>query len=234
MTEKPAVTDTSAAPERTASPAEETASAEDLWDARYAENGQVWSGDPNAALVREVADLPPGKALDVGCGEGGDAIWLAQRGWRVTAVDVSGVALQRAADHAAEAGVADRLDWQRHDLAHTFPTGGFDLVSASFLHSHGELPRIEILRTAAGAVLPGGVLLVIGHAGWPSWEENPHPEMHFATPDELLSDLELPVAEWEVLVSDEHERVQTSPDGQPTTRTDNTLKMRRRPGTATP
>ncbi|MDX6349032.1 MAG: hypothetical protein QOF84_3822, partial [Streptomyces sp.] len=95
--------------------------AEAYWDDRYAQNQRMWSGAPNAALVREVSDLAPGTALDLGCGEGGDAIWLARRGWRVTATDISGIALDRAAGHAAAAGVADRIDWQRHDLAESFP-----------------------------------------------------------------------------------------------------------------
>ncbi|MBR7677707.1 methyltransferase domain-containing protein, partial [Streptomyces daliensis] len=76
----------------------------EFWDARYRENGQIWSGEPNEALVREVSGLAPGRALELGCGEGGDAVWLARQGWRVTATDISGVALARAEEHAARAG----------------------------------------------------------------------------------------------------------------------------------
>lgn len=94
---------------------------EEFWDGRYRENDRIWSGEANVALVREAADLAPGRALDLGCGEGGDAVWLARRGWRVTATDISGVALERAASHAADAGVGDRVEWQRHDFAHSFP-----------------------------------------------------------------------------------------------------------------
>src|SRR5882724_9759517 len=72
----------------------------EYWEGRYQEHDHIWSGKPNALLVREVAALPPGAALDLGCGEGGDAIWLAQQGWRVTAVDISATALRRGADHA--------------------------------------------------------------------------------------------------------------------------------------
>src|SRR5918997_1941704 len=87
------------------------------WDARYRErDGAMWSGRPNGRLVAEVASLAPGRALDVGCGEGADAIWLAQRGWTVTGVDVSAVALERAAQHAVDAGVGDRIEWRRVDL----------------------------------------------------------------------------------------------------------------------
>ncbi|WP_449063935.1 class I SAM-dependent methyltransferase [Planomonospora algeriensis] len=207
--------------------ADDTVSDEQLWDARYSESDRIWSGKPNAALVREITDLEPGRALDLGCGEGGDTIWLAQRGWRVTAVDISSVALDRAARHAAEAGVADRIDWQRHDLGASFPDGAFDLVSACFLHSHGDMPREKILRTAASAVAPGGTLLVVGHAGPPPWERHDHHHVDLPTPQEVLESLDLPDGQWEVQRCEEHERIQTGPDGQPATRTDNTLKVRR-------
>ncbi|SDK29572.1 FAD-dependent oxidoreductase [Nonomuraea jiangxiensis] len=205
------------------------ASEEEFWDARYSEKERIWSGNPNVMLVREITDLAPGTALDLGCGEGADAIWLARRGWRVTAADISGVALGRAAEQAEAAGVADRIDWQRHDLARSFPAGTFDLVAASFLHSPVDLPREGILRTAAAAVAPGGVLLVIGHAGWPSWEHEPLPGVHFPTPQDVLDALELPEGEWEVQLSEEYERTQNAPDGAPGTRNDNVLKLRRLP-----
>lgn len=205
-------------------------SAAELWDARYAESHRIWSGNPNAALVRETSDLAPGHALDLGCGEGADAIWLAKRGWRVTATDVSRIALERAAEHAKEEGVTDLIDWQWHDLGATFPAGTFDLISAHFLHSHGELDRDAILRTAAANVAPGGVLLVVGHCGFPAWETNPHPDVRFPAPDEVLAALELPDGQWEVLRSEEHERIQNDPEGRPTTRTDNTLMVRRLAG----
>ncbi|MER5893552.1 class I SAM-dependent methyltransferase [Streptomyces sp. NPDC001876] len=198
----------------------------ELWDDRYRESDRIWSGNPNAALVREVEGLKPGRVLDLGCGEGADAVWLARWGWTVTATDISRVALERAAGHAADAGVADRIDWQWHDLGASFPEGEFDLVSAQFLHSMGDLPRERILRQAASAVAPGGVLLIVGHAGFPSWEHD-HPDVELPTTDEVLASLELPDGEWEVLVSAEHERIQNDPDGNPTTRTDNALKVRR-------
>lgn len=125
----------------------------------------MWSGRVNPILAREASILTPGTALDLGCGEGADAIWLAQAGWRVTAIDVSTTALERAHEHATEAGVGDRIQCQHHDLAVSFPAGSFDLVSAQFLHSPIEMPRGEILRRAAAAVAPGGSLLVVGHFG---------------------------------------------------------------------
>jgi 2-polyprenyl-3-methyl-5-hydroxy-6-metoxy-1,4-benzoquinol methylase len=208
----------------------ENLSAEEMWDARYSENGQIWSGRPNVVLVQEAAQLVPGRALDLGSGEGGDAIWLAQQGWQVTAVDISSVAIARGQEHATAAGVADRIDWQQHELGKSFPDGSYDLVSAQFLHSTGDFPREEILRTAAAAVAPRGILLIEGHLGFGAWHQHAHADVHFPTPAEVIADLELADGEWEVLVSQEHEREQEGPDGQPTTRTDATVKLRRLPG----
>ncbi|MBA0052238.1 class I SAM-dependent methyltransferase [Streptomyces sp. AJS327] len=210
---------------------DDAVSHEDHWDSRYAESERMWSGRPNVALVRAVEGYTPGTALDLGCGEGADAIWLAERGWRVTGADVSGVALRRAAAHASDAGVAERVDWQRHDLGSTFPEGTFDLVSAHYLHDHGDMPRERILRGAAAATAPGGVLLVVGHTGGPAWADHQHhhADAHFPTPNEVLGALELPPGEWEVLRSEEFERTQDDPEGRPTPRTDNLLMVRRLP-----
>ncbi|MFD9305101.1 class I SAM-dependent methyltransferase [Streptomyces sp. NPDC060048] len=201
---------------------------EEYWDARYRESEKIWSGEANAALAREVSSLAPGRALDLGCGEGGDAVWLARRGWHVTGTDISSVALERAAAHAADAGVAERTSWERHDLAESFPAGEYDLVSACFLHTFGDFPRERILRRAAAAVAPGGMLLVVGHAGWAPWQED-RPEIAMPTPGEVLARLELETGAWEVLLAEEHVRVQNQPDGRPGTRTDNAVKVRRLP-----
>ncbi|MFI6644756.1 methyltransferase [Streptomyces sp. NPDC050504] len=205
----------------------------EFWDGFYGEKDRIWSGNPNVVLVREAAGLAPGRALDLGCGEGADAVWLARQGWRVTGVDISRVALERAAGHAADAGeeVASRIDWQRHDLAETFPEGEFDLVSVQFLHSTVELPRERILYRAARAVAAGGVLLIEGHGGFPSWDEEArarHEHVHFPTPEEVVESLELPEGEWEVVLSEEHERTQKNREGVEGTRIDSTVLLRRR------
>ena len=134
------------------------------WEERYSSEERVWSGQPNAQLVAEAAKLVPGTALDVGCGEGGDAIWLAQQGWRVTGADFSANGLARAARHAEEAGVADRLDWWQVD-ARTFEADGrsYDLVTTHFLHPP-DGGMLDVTRRLADAVAPGGHLLVVGHA----------------------------------------------------------------------
>jgi 2-polyprenyl-3-methyl-5-hydroxy-6-metoxy-1,4-benzoquinol methylase len=134
------------------------------WDERYSGEEKVWSGNPNPQLVAEVAELTPGTALDVGCGEGGDVIWLARQGWRVTGADFSANGLARAARHSEEAGVADRTDWWQVD-ARTFAADGrsYDLVTTHFLH----LPdggMVEATTQLSEAVAPGGHLLIVGHA----------------------------------------------------------------------
>ena len=133
------------------------------WEERYAGEEQVWSGEPNPQLVAEVSALTPGTALDVGCGEGGDVIWLARQGWRVTGADFSANGLARAARHAEEAGVADRTNWWQVD-ARTFEAGGrsFDLVTTHFLHPP-DGGMVGVVGRLAEAVAPGGHLLVVGH-----------------------------------------------------------------------
>ncbi|MFI5891727.1 class I SAM-dependent methyltransferase [Actinoplanes sp. NPDC051513] len=196
---------------------------EKAWDARYQESTRIWSGNPNVVLVAEVSDLPPGRALDLGCGEGADAVWLAARGWQVTAADISTVALARAAGHAADAGVT--IDWQHHNLEKTFPEGEFDLVSAQFLHNWEEFDREQILRRAAAAVAPGGILLIEGHMDHGPFPHHEH-EVRFPTPDEVIAALDLGGG-WQVLRSDVHPREQTGPDGNRAVRTDSTVKLRR-------
>ncbi len=198
------------------------------WAERYATGKKIWSGNPNALLVREAEGLPPGRALDIGCGEGGDAIWLARQGWQVVGIDIAQGALDLAAEHAAEQGVADAISWERHDLTRTTPTGPFDLVSACYFHSWIEMDRAGALRAAAALVAPGGNLLVVGHAGAPSWVTDPkHLAAKFPTPDEVLADLALD-DEWEVVTSEARAEVpMKNPDGEPAIRPDSVLRVRR-------
>src|ERR1035438_1239151 len=102
------------------------------WDERYAATGEaLWSGRANGVLVAELSGQHPGRALDVGCGEGGDAIWLAREGWEVTGVDVSAIALERAAAAARAADVT--VDWICADIAGIEPPPrGYDLVSVHY------------------------------------------------------------------------------------------------------
>jgi SAM-dependent methyltransferase len=202
---------------------------ESFWEGHYGKHDRVWSGNPNAVLVDEAHALDPGTALDLGCGEGGDALWLAQQGWHVTGVDVSPTALERAAEEAEERGLGDRIDWQHHDLGTSFPEGTFDLVSAFFFHSPVEIPREHVLRTAAAAVRPGGTLLIVGHAERPSWA--PPPEGHelpLPTPEQVLAALDLRLDEWEDERLDNPLRDIKAPDGSPATIRDSVVRLRRR------
>lgn len=138
---------------------------EEFWNERYGSVEQIWSGNPNRRLVERATDLDPGTALDIGCGEGADAIWLAERGWRVTALDVSTVALDRGAARAADIGdeVAQRISWLPADLLTWDPAPAqFDLVSAQFIHLP-QAPLESLHRRLATAVRPGGSLLIVGH-----------------------------------------------------------------------
>jgi SAM-dependent methyltransferase len=211
--------------------------AEELWEGMYSgHGGHVWTGRPNAALVDAVADLTPdvtGTALDLGCGEGGDVLFLAARGWRVTGVDVAGTALERARAHAEEAGVADRTRFERHDLGTSFPAGTFDLVTASFLHSYAFLDRAAVLRRAAEAVAPGGSLLVVGHVSRPEQlgplgGDFPGADVALPDPDELLATLALPAQEWTVARKALLERTTTLEDGSEGVWRDGVLRLDRR------
>ena len=198
------------------------------WDARYAESDRIWSGRPNARLVEQANGLTPGTALDVGAGEGADAVWLAGRGWDVTALDVSEVALGRVRAHAVEAGVGERVHARHHDLMTGEPLpGGFDLVSAQYLHPPAER-FVEIMGLLGGSVRPGGLLLVVGHhpddvtsgvrAG------HGHPELLF-TPNKVVA--ALPTEEWEIRVAESPTRTVDTADG-PVTYTDTVVLAARR------
>ncbi|NYD68180.1 class I SAM-dependent methyltransferase [Agromyces atrinae] len=206
--------------------------AAEYWENRYREGGRSWSGDVNAALAREVDGLAPGTALDLGSGEGGDALWLARHGWRVTAVDISPTAL---AVGAAAQLPGDDITWVAADLSDWQPPTSYDLVSSCFLHSLVELPRERILRRAATAVAPGGTLVIVGHFGVPHWAtpaEHAHAHDALPGPDEMRAALfadnpDLIEAEWEVVTSALIERPFTAPDGSAGTISDSVLRMRR-------
>jgi SAM-dependent methyltransferase len=209
------------------------------WDERYREREQIWSGRVNASVADVVAPLPAGSALDLGCGEGGDALWLAGRGWQVRAVDVSAVALDRLRAQAEAAGLGDRIETEERDLALGFPDGRFDLVSAAFLHSKIEFDREAVLRSAVEAVSDDGLLLVVGHAEVPPWAQHQHAHepdaghgelQQLPGPEEVLADLALPSPGWTVERCAVVEREGTGPDGESAVLRDAVLAVRRVPG----
>lgn len=195
----------------------------DFWDQMYRNRHADWDAEPNEFLARDIAGLTPGAVLDVGCGEGSDAVWLAEHGWHVTAVDISEVALDRgrAADtrHRVNWVQADVLSWQP-------PTEAFDLVATHFLHMP-PADRDATFSRLARAVRPGGTLLVVSHhvsdlettvGRWPM------PELYYEAED--IAAL-LPPDRWEIVVGGKRPRRVQDPAGQPVTIHDMVLKARR-------
>jgi SAM-dependent methyltransferase len=202
---------------------------EESWEERYRSAAAVWSGQPNPQLVVEVSDLSPGTALDVGSGEGADAIWLAARGWRVTAVDFSTTALERAAAHAAALGpeVVARIEWRHADVRTWTPgPGSFDLVSAQYMHLPSAERRPLFARLAA-AVAPGGTLLLVGHdvSDLDTGAHRVHEPDMFFTAEEVAESLA--PGEWDVLVVDARPRPAKSHEGEGITVHDAVVRARR-------
>lgn len=131
------------------------------WDHRYS-GEPVWSGNPNGSLVAEVADLATGRALDVGAGEGGDAIWLAEQGWKVTASDISARALSRIGAEAERRDLSITCELSDANAREPFARGGFDLVSAAYA-SIPRTPDLRGVRNVLDAVAPGGTLVILSH-----------------------------------------------------------------------
>jgi SAM-dependent methyltransferase len=200
----------------------------EFWESRYADADRIWSGRVNQTLAALTSELPPGRALDLGCGEGADAIWLASRGWQVTGVDISATALARAAEAAADAGVDGRIEWVGHDLASWGADGMYDLVSASFFHSPVDIPRPDILSRAAGRVAGGGRLLIVSHADFPPWSSGHEGhEYHFLTAAEEIDQLALDLEAWDVEIAETRSRAATGPDGQEAVLDDVVVLLRR-------
>lgn len=209
----------------------------EFWDERYGGSERVWSGKPNQRLVEQTADLTPGHACDIGCGEGADAIWLAEQGWEVTALDVSRVALDRTAQHAIERGVDRRVKVGEYDVLADRPpraprrTEGFDLVSAHFMH----VPREDfddVYRRLAAAVAPGGRLLVVAHHpdDVDSGARPSHGPGLMFPPEQVLAALGVEGGssdDWETEVADAPVREQQMPDGPMQVR-DTVVRLRRR------
>jgi SAM-dependent methyltransferase len=164
----------------------------DQWNERYAAQPLLWKVDPNRFLDEELGDRQPGRALDLGAGEGRTTLWLAQRGWQVTAVDFSDVALDRGRQRVEAAGAPGSAEWVCADLLDYDPTGAtYDLVLLMFVHLPA-VPRRRLLRLAAATLAPGGLVLVAGYdstnlamgTGGPR-----DPDLLF-TPEDLVADLE--------------------------------------------
>jgi SAM-dependent methyltransferase len=202
--------------------------AKEHWEQHYGERDRVWSGRVNVRMAEVVSPLEAGHALDLGCGEGADACWLAERGWTVVAVDISDTALQRAAAAAEAQGLSDHIDFVQHDLSDSLPDGPFDLISAQFLHSMIPFDRPQVLKRAAEAVRPSGLLLIIDHAGPPPWASKLAHHHEFPSADEVVESMNLDATQWERLRIEPVERQATGPDGETGTLVDNVIVLRRR------
>jgi len=207
----------------------------EYWDDRYSALDDVWSGAANPVLVRESATLTPGRVLDVGCGEGADAIWLAGRGWQVTGVDFSAAALKRAAARSRRAGedpaaadtIAGRIQWQQHDVTRWAPPARrYDLVTAQFMHLP-SVPRTVLFRSLADAVAPGGTLLIVGHdvSDVPTTAHRmPDPDLFFSA-DEVAATLD--PALWNIEVAEARTRTAGGPGASPVRTADAVLRASR-------
>lgn len=199
----------------------------EFWENRYRESETIWSGAPNPQLVAETSGVEPGRALDAGCGEGTDAIWLAAEGWQVTAVDFAQAALDKGEAEALRQGLGDSISWVREDLSSWQPPCEFDLVSAQFFHLEPSLRDAALLHLAA-AVVGGGTMLVVGH----SRQDLKTHTGHERRVDVLFDPAEITAlfgrADWDVTVSETRERVVEDSHGKPFTNTDTVVLASRR------
>ncbi|WP_330230530.1 class I SAM-dependent methyltransferase [Nocardia sp. NBC_00508] len=204
-----------------------TTDAVTFWNGVYADRQAAADPRPNDLLAETVSSLSPGDALDLGCGDGGDALWLARRGWHVTAVDISAVAIERLISLAISRDLGDRIVAERHDLHESFPQGGFDLICAHYLHTPFDLDRATVLRVGAHALRPGGRLLVVDHGSTAPWSWNQDPGLRYPTPHEVAAEIGLDRTTWRVERADAPRRSATGPDGRTAEVTDNVLLIRR-------
>jgi SAM-dependent methyltransferase len=204
-----------------------TTAAGPFWDGVYASRPLAADPQPNHVLTETVTGLPPGVALDLGCGNGGDALWLARRGWSVTAADISAVAVARLADLAVAHGLGHCVAAERHDLRESFPPGAFDLICAHYLHTPFDLDRTTVLRTAAHTLRPGGRLLVVDHGSTAPWSWNRDPDLRYPTPRVIAAGVDLDPATWTVERAEAPRRIATGPGGRTAEVADHVLLIRR-------
>ena len=198
----------------------------EYWEQRYSGSKRVWSGKVNATMASVVAELSPGTAIDLGCGEGGDVLWLAEQGWTALGLDISATAVGRARDEAAARGL-DGASFEAVDLDAWEPEpASVDLVTASFFQSNVALDRTAILRRAMTALRPGGRLVSVSHAAPPSWARD-HPATMVSVQDEVAQ-LGGSAEKWEVELAEERPRAATAPDGSAGEHLDAVLVLQRR------
>lgn len=240
-----------------------TQAADVFWDELYSERDRIWSGNVNQAMADVVADLPirpedadgPLRALDLGCGEGGDAIWLARAGWDTVGIDISAVAVERARQAAESHGLEQQVGFRTADLttwdeAQWASLGDFNLITASFLLSPVEFAREDVLRRAAERLHPDGHLVVVTHGSAPPWSQHQdddeasevpdgddepghghHSHAHdepLATVESELAALDVDPQRWETLLAEVRLRDAVGPNGERATLDDVVVVLRRR------
>jgi SAM-dependent methyltransferase len=195
-----------------------------FWDDRYRDASHKTSGLPSALLERFATDRVPGRALDLGCAKGDDAIWLALQGWHVVTVDIAQAALDIAHANAVRRGVEDRISFARHDLTESFPTGKFDLISAMFFQTPFDFPRREVFERAFDQLEPKGLLLVVTHASAAPWSWSRH-DHKYPTPEEELAELGYSKSDPQVVFVGPVSRTAKGPDGQTAEVLDNVIAL---------
>ena len=202
---------------------------EEFWQARYENATGETSGKPTHTLERFVSGRKPGEALDLGCARGDDTVWLARQGWQVLGVDIAQAALDHTMANAERNGVSGHVRLERHDLSLTFPQGRFDLVTASFLQTPYDFPWEYVIRRAAAALRPGGLLLTVTHQRVAPWSWRP-PELSLPDAGTLFASLDLPASDWDEIFVGPVDRTARLPDGQSAPVTDAVIAMERRLG----
>lgn len=188
--------------------------AQTFWDDVHRRRDRDRPGAPHVHLEDRLAAVPPGRALELGCGDGADAIWLAKRGWQVMAVDISPVILEFGAEQAKRAGVAEQIDWQPADLAEWSPDGSYDLVCSFFLHTPEGLDRVDAFSRAAVRLRPGGTLLLVGHLTLAPWAWDPDDTSGLQGAKALAGALSLDPATWRTLLAEDRSRTVHHSDGR--------------------
>ncbi|MGO2558561.1 class I SAM-dependent methyltransferase [Brachybacterium sp.] len=198
----------------------------EYWEQRYSGREPIWSGKVNETMASVVRDVTPGTSIDLGCGEGGDVLWLAEQRWQAHGLDISATAVDRARDAAAARGL-ETATFTATDLSTWEPDpDSADLVTASFFQSTVALDRTAILRRAASALRPGGHLVVTSHAAPPSWAAD-HPA-RMVSIDEEVAQLAQPAEEWTVVTAEERPRAALDPEGHAGEHLDAVLVLQRR------
>lgn len=206
----------------------------DYWDEVWAGDraAAMSTGDPNPHLQSQVRDLTPGTAIDAGCGAGAEAVWLAGRGWTVTAADIAPAALEHGRARAAAGGVADRLTWVQADLSTWWPDAQYDLVTTHY--ADPDIPQLAFYERIA--VAPGGTLLVVGHLqperhdhgdGHEHGDRDQVPPAGASATAVAITALLDPTA-WDVTTSEESQRTMTGPGGRRKTIHDVVVRATRR------